>query len=206
MAQGRGNGHLVCGDCGAGFGAWHIGALGFAAWRCDYHDGFGGIRDVCGAGEARGGGVRRVDDDRLQPLCRGVDIVATGDAAGVVVGGGGELAGRALGGLGGDFVHGGVWVGGGVFVVLLVATVFGGFAVECVYVLAAGAGDDSGDFDAGEKGSWMELVGGALALGGVYWTESSRASRLAANGASGSGSVSDYACQLNRSTQHLLIS
>jgi drug/metabolite transporter (DMT)-like permease len=33
----------------------------------------------------------------------------------------------------------------------------------------------------GEKGSWMQLVGGALALGGVYWTESSRASRLAAN-------------------------
>jgi drug/metabolite transporter (DMT)-like permease len=34
----------------------------------------------------------------------------------------------------------------------------------------------------GEKGSWMQLVGGALALGGVYWTESSRASRLATNG------------------------
>ena len=34
----------------------------------------------------------------------------------------------------------------------------------------------------GEKGSWMELVGGALALGGVYWTESSRASTLATNG------------------------
>ena len=34
----------------------------------------------------------------------------------------------------------------------------------------------------GEKGSWMELVGGGLALGGVYWTESSRASRLATNG------------------------
>jgi drug/metabolite transporter (DMT)-like permease len=34
----------------------------------------------------------------------------------------------------------------------------------------------------GEKGSWMQLVGGALALSGVYWTESSRASRLATNG------------------------
>jgi drug/metabolite transporter (DMT)-like permease len=34
----------------------------------------------------------------------------------------------------------------------------------------------------GEKGSWMELVGGALALGGVYWTESSRTSTLATNG------------------------
>jgi drug/metabolite transporter (DMT)-like permease len=34
----------------------------------------------------------------------------------------------------------------------------------------------------GEKGSWMQLVGGALALGGVYWTESSRASGLATNG------------------------
>jgi drug/metabolite transporter (DMT)-like permease len=34
----------------------------------------------------------------------------------------------------------------------------------------------------GEKGSWMQLVGGALALGGVYWTESSRASRSATNG------------------------
>ena len=28
----------------------------------------------------------------------------------------------------------------------------------------------------GEKGSWMELVGGGLALGGVYWTESGRKS------------------------------
>jgi drug/metabolite transporter (DMT)-like permease len=27
----------------------------------------------------------------------------------------------------------------------------------------------------GEKGSWMQLVGGGLALGGVYWTESGRA-------------------------------
>jgi drug/metabolite transporter (DMT)-like permease len=34
----------------------------------------------------------------------------------------------------------------------------------------------------GEKGSWMQLVGGALALSGVYWTETSRASRLAMNG------------------------
>ena len=34
----------------------------------------------------------------------------------------------------------------------------------------------------GEKGSWMQLVGGALALGGVYWTESIRAPRLATNG------------------------
>jgi drug/metabolite transporter (DMT)-like permease len=34
----------------------------------------------------------------------------------------------------------------------------------------------------GEKGSWMQLLGGALALGGVYWTETSRASRLATNG------------------------
>jgi drug/metabolite transporter (DMT)-like permease len=34
----------------------------------------------------------------------------------------------------------------------------------------------------GEKGSWMQLVGGVLALGGVYWTETSRASRLATNG------------------------
>ena len=34
----------------------------------------------------------------------------------------------------------------------------------------------------GEKGSWVQLVGGALTLGGVYWTESSRASRLATNG------------------------
>jgi drug/metabolite transporter (DMT)-like permease len=34
----------------------------------------------------------------------------------------------------------------------------------------------------GEKGSWMQLVGGGLALGGVYWTESSRASGLATNG------------------------
>ena len=61
-------------------------------------------------------------------------------------------------------------------VVLLAAAVFGGFAVERVYVLAAGAGDDSGDFDLGEKGSWMQVLGGALALGGVYWTESGRAS------------------------------
>jgi drug/metabolite transporter (DMT)-like permease len=30
----------------------------------------------------------------------------------------------------------------------------------------------------GEKGSWMQLVGGGLALGGVYWTESGRASEL----------------------------
>jgi drug/metabolite transporter (DMT)-like permease len=29
----------------------------------------------------------------------------------------------------------------------------------------------------GEKGSWMQLVGGALALGGVYWTESGRETR-----------------------------
>jgi drug/metabolite transporter (DMT)-like permease len=28
----------------------------------------------------------------------------------------------------------------------------------------------------GEKGSWIQVVGGALALGGVYWTESGRAS------------------------------
>lgn len=28
----------------------------------------------------------------------------------------------------------------------------------------------------GEKGSWTQVVGGALALGGVYWTESSRVS------------------------------
>ena len=34
----------------------------------------------------------------------------------------------------------------------------------------------------GEKGSWTQVLGGALALGGVYWTESSRASRLATNG------------------------
>ena len=27
----------------------------------------------------------------------------------------------------------------------------------------------------GEKGSWMQVLGGALALGGVYWTESGRA-------------------------------
>ena len=57
MAQGRGDGHLVCGDCSAGFGAWDIGAFGFAARGCDHHDGFSGIRDVCGAGEARGRGV-----------------------------------------------------------------------------------------------------------------------------------------------------
>jgi drug/metabolite transporter (DMT)-like permease len=29
----------------------------------------------------------------------------------------------------------------------------------------------------GEKGSWMQLVGGGLALGGVYWTESGRATK-----------------------------
>jgi drug/metabolite transporter (DMT)-like permease len=34
----------------------------------------------------------------------------------------------------------------------------------------------------GEKGSWTQVVGGTLALGGVYWTESGRASRLATNG------------------------
>jgi drug/metabolite transporter (DMT)-like permease len=28
----------------------------------------------------------------------------------------------------------------------------------------------------GEKGSWMQLVGGGLALGGVYWIESGRKS------------------------------
>jgi drug/metabolite transporter (DMT)-like permease len=28
----------------------------------------------------------------------------------------------------------------------------------------------------GEKGSWMQVLGGTLALGGVYWTESGRAS------------------------------
>jgi drug/metabolite transporter (DMT)-like permease len=33
----------------------------------------------------------------------------------------------------------------------------------------------------GEKGSGMQLVGGALALGGVYWTESGRTSGLATN-------------------------
>jgi drug/metabolite transporter (DMT)-like permease len=27
----------------------------------------------------------------------------------------------------------------------------------------------------GEKGSWTQVLGGALALGGVYWTESGRA-------------------------------
>lgn len=70
----------------------------------------------------------------------------------MVVAGGRELAGSALGGLGGDFVYGSVWVGGGVFVVLLAAAVFGSVAVERVYVLAASAGDDSGDFDAGGKG------------------------------------------------------
>jgi len=31
----------------------------------------------------------------------------------------------------------------------------------------------------GEKGSWMQLLGGGLALGGVYWTESGRASKQA---------------------------
>jgi drug/metabolite transporter (DMT)-like permease len=29
----------------------------------------------------------------------------------------------------------------------------------------------------GEKGSWTQILGGALALGGVYWTESSRTSQ-----------------------------
>jgi drug/metabolite transporter (DMT)-like permease len=29
----------------------------------------------------------------------------------------------------------------------------------------------------GEKGSWTQVLGGALALGGVYWTESGRASK-----------------------------
>lgn len=29
----------------------------------------------------------------------------------------------------------------------------------------------------GEKGSWMQVLGGGLALGGVYWTESGRASK-----------------------------
>jgi drug/metabolite transporter (DMT)-like permease len=28
----------------------------------------------------------------------------------------------------------------------------------------------------GEKGSWGQVLGGALALGGVYWIESARAS------------------------------
>jgi drug/metabolite transporter (DMT)-like permease len=32
----------------------------------------------------------------------------------------------------------------------------------------------------GEKGSWTQVLGGALALGGVYWTESGRASRVPA--------------------------
>jgi drug/metabolite transporter (DMT)-like permease len=32
----------------------------------------------------------------------------------------------------------------------------------------------------GEKGSWTQVLGGALALGGVYWTESGRASGLSA--------------------------
>ena len=77
----------------------------------------------------------------------------------MVVAGGGELAGGAVGGLGGDFVYGSVWVGGGVFVVLLAAAVSGGFAVERVYVLAASAGDDSGDFDAWGKGI-VDGVGG----------------------------------------------
>src|SRR5277367_4600537 len=63
-----------------------------------------------------------------------------------------ELACREVGSVGGDSVYGGVWVGGGVSVVLLAATVSGGFAAERLYVLAAGAGDDSGDFDAGRKG------------------------------------------------------
>jgi drug/metabolite transporter (DMT)-like permease len=34
----------------------------------------------------------------------------------------------------------------------------------------------------GEEGSWMQLVGGALALSGVYWTESGRASGSVTNG------------------------
>ena len=78
-----------------------------------------------------------------------LDIASAGCASSLDAARGGELASRSLGGVGRDIVHGAVWVGGGVSVVLLAATVFGGFAVECVYVFAAGAGDDSGDFDAG---------------------------------------------------------
>jgi drug/metabolite transporter (DMT)-like permease len=37
----------------------------------------------------------------------------------------------------------------------------------------------------GEKGSWAQILGGTLALGGVYWTESGRGIR--AEGASGGG-------------------
>ena len=38
-----------------------------------------------------------------------------------------------------------------------------------------------GIFWLGEKGSWRQLLGGVMALGGVYWVESSRAPVVNAN-------------------------
>ncbi len=107
------------------------------------------FRDVCGAREAGGGALRRVDDDGVQSLRRCAHYFAGGFASGVGAGTVFEVARDSVAGMDGAAVHGGLQFGDGISFLFLAAAVLGSFAVERVHVFAAGAGGDLGDFVAG---------------------------------------------------------